>query len=185
MRISKTDDVATDRVWLVWHTPALLQPGDAELDLLSSALSDGKDSRLYKALVHDQRIATDVSARQSSQAFESFFVIEATASDGHTADELVKAIDDVLIEARKTGISKDEIEVGLTSYEVGFFSGLTTIQGKADTLNNYNIRTGDPGYLAKDLDRYRKATDDGVTAALRTHLVPDKRLILSIGPEAK
>ena len=68
---------------------------------------------------------------------------------------------------------------------MGFFGGLTSIQGKADLLNGYQTVKGDPGYLAKDLARYQAATADTVNAAFAKWLPPDKRLILTFGPEAK
>ncbi len=184
-RVRATDDVPFEKVWLVWHTPALYAAADAELDLLSSALSSGKDSRLYKALVHEQQIAQDVSAQQSSSALESLYVITAQAAAGHTGDELVRAIDAVLAEARTRPITQAELELGRTAYEVQFFGSITSIQGKADLLNGYVTRTDDPGYLARDLARYRAATVEGVNQALSTWLPPDRRLVLTIGPEAK
>ena len=50
---------------LAWQSPRHFAPGDAELDLLASVLAHGKASRLYKALVYDQKIAQNVSARQA------------------------------------------------------------------------------------------------------------------------
>ena len=184
-RVRVADDVPFEKVWLVWHSPALYAPDDAELDLLSSALTSGKDSRLYKALVHQQQIAQDVSAYQSSSALESLYVITAQASAGHTGEELVRAIDAVLAEARSAPITAAEIEVGKTAYEVQFFRSIASIQGKADLLNGYVTRTGEAGYLAPDLARYRSATVEGVNKALTTWLPPDRRLVLTIGPETK
>lgn len=184
-RLRFADKVPFDKVWVAWTTPALFEPGDAELDLLAGALSSGKESRLYAALVHDQQIAQDVSAYQSSAAWQSTFVITATAAAGHTGDELVAAIDRVLADTRQRGITATEVEVGRTEFEVGFFGGLTSIQGKADLLNSYHTRTGDPGYLTKDLARYQNATAEAVNAAFVQWLPPDKRLVLTFGPEAK
>ncbi len=180
--VRAVDDVPFEKVWLVWHTPALFQPGDAELDLLSSALASGKDSRLYKALVHEQQIAQDVTAYQSSAGYSSLFVVSATASAGHGGAELVAAIDAVLGEVATRPITDAEVEVGRTAYEVQFFGSIATIQGKADLLNNYNTRTHDPGYLAKDLARYQAATAAGVNSAHKEWLPPDRRLVLTIGP---
>ncbi len=180
--VRATDRVPFEKVWLAWRTPAVLQPGDADLDLLSSALTDGKESRLYKALVRDQKIAQDVTAYQGSAAYESLYTIEATAAAGHTADELIVAIDKVLADARESGITADEVALGQTSYEVQFFGALSTISGKADMLNNYFVRTGDPGFMAKDLARYRAATAVTVTAALRTWIPVGHRVALIIGP---
>ncbi len=184
-RVVVTDKVPFEKVWVVWPTPAVLERGDADLDLLASALAAGKESRLYAALVHDLQLAQEVSAYQGSQAWQSLFVISATASEGHTGAELVAAIDKVLGETVKSGITQREVEVGRTAFEVGFFNNLATIQGKADLLNGYNVRTGDPGYLGKDLARYKVATTETVAAALRTWLPPDKRLVLTFVPEVK
>src|SRR5262245_8443603 len=52
-----TDRVQLSRLFLAWHTPALLKPGDAEMDIISNLLSGGKNSRLYKRLVYDLQIA--------------------------------------------------------------------------------------------------------------------------------
>ena len=77
-------------------------------------------------------------------------------ASGHTADELVSAIDAVLAKVRKSGMSAEDVDIARTSYEVNFFGALQTIAGKADLLSNYQGLTGDPGYLAKDLARYRE-----------------------------
>ena len=80
-----TDRVQLPRLYLAWHTPALLKPGDAALDIVSNLLTGGKNSRLYKRLVYDMQIAQDVQAVQQSQALGSNFVIVATARPGRVA----------------------------------------------------------------------------------------------------
>lgn len=184
-RLRFADKVPFDKVWVVWPTPALFEPGDADLDLLASALAAGKESRLYTALVHDLQLAQDVTAYQGSQAWQSTFVISATASEGHTGEELVAAIDKVLAETLRAGVTDNEVEVGRTAYEVQFFGNISSIQGKADLLNSYNTRTGDPGYLPTDLGRYKTATAVSVNAAFAKWLPPDKRLVVTFGPEVK
>jgi predicted Zn-dependent peptidase len=184
-RVRATDDVPFEKVWIAWPSPKLFAPGDAELDLLPQALTSGKDSRLYRLLVHEKQIAQDVSAAQASQNLQSLYMIVATAAEGHTAAELVAAIDEELAKARKDGITADEVAVAKTAYEVGFWEGLTTIAAKADRMQSYLRLLGEPDGLAKDLARYRGATAESVTKALRDYLPPDKRVILEIVPEAK
>src|SRR5690606_37524538 len=79
VRETLADQVQLPRIYLAWLTPALLTPGDAELDMLSGILTGGKNSRLYKRLVFDMQIAQDVSAAQYSSLAGSMYVIEATA----------------------------------------------------------------------------------------------------------
>ena len=82
-RLLLVDRVELPRLYLAWRTPPLYAPGDAECDLLAEILGGGKSSRLYRALVHDRQIATDVSAGQSSHELSSSFGIVATAAPGH------------------------------------------------------------------------------------------------------
>ena len=83
-RLVMEDRVELPRLYLSWRTSSLFAPGDAELDVLATILSSGKSSRLYRELVHDRQIATDVSAGQGSREIAGSFSIVATAAPGHT-----------------------------------------------------------------------------------------------------
>jgi predicted Zn-dependent peptidase len=171
-----------ERVYLVWPTPAVYAPGDSELDLASHALAGGKDSRLYKRLVHDKQIAQDVSAVQQSFALQSLYMVTATVAPGHTADEVIAEIDAVMADVRANGFTDEEITIAKTQFEVGFYGALGTIQGKADLLNSYWVNRGDPDWLAEDLARFTTPTAVQVAEAVRTHLPVGRRLSLRVGP---
>lgn len=180
--VRKADAVPDARVWIAWITPELYADGDADMDILSSVLSDGKESRLYSRLVRDLKIARDVEAYQFSQRLHGQFIIEATAAEGHTTDELVAEIDKVLAELRAAGPTAEELEIARINYEAGFFDGLQTIAAKADRLGSYNTLTGDPGYIDEDLARYRALTQESVTRAAQTWLPADRRVVLHVTP---
>ncbi len=151
---------------------------------MSSVLADGKESRLYYRLVKELAIAKDVTSYQRSGQLGSLYVIQATAAKGHTTDELVAEIDKVLAEVVGAKIPTDEeLRATRASYEVGYWDAIETIGSKADLLNNYNMFTGDPGFLAKDLQRYHDATPASVVAATRD-VVSKPRVVLHIWPEA-
>ena len=86
------DRVELPRLYIAWHSPALFADGDAELDLVADVLANGKTSRLYRALVYEQRIATEVAASQNSRELGSFFQVVATAAPGRTLAEVERAI---------------------------------------------------------------------------------------------
>jgi zinc protease len=67
VRIFFEDRVEVPRLYLAWLTPAMFAEGDADLDLATDLLANGKTSRLFRRLVFDERIATDVSAAQNSR----------------------------------------------------------------------------------------------------------------------
>ena len=179
--IRKTDDVPHDKVWLAWHSPALYATGDAELDTLSSILTSGKDSRLYRALVEEQQIAQDVSAYQVSMLLGSFYVIEATAVEGQDPDALVAAIDEAVAGLKTEGVTDEEVSLAKTNWEASFYRRMLTISSKANQLNQYYVQTGDTGFIGKDLARFMDVSPEGVATALQG--LGSGRVVLHIGPE--
>jgi zinc protease len=181
--LRKTDDVPHDKVWLAWHSPALYADGDADLDVLSSVLSAGKDSRLYLALVKDKQIAKDIEAYQVSMLLGSFYVVEATASKGHTTDELVAEIDALLASVVADGPTDEEVTIAKTNWEAKFYRSLQSISTKSNQLNQYYIQTGNTDYIGTDLGRYLAVTAASVKSVAADTLVSG-RVQLHVTPEA-
>src|SRR3954465_3490028 len=98
VRLVLEDRVELPRLYMAWHSPALFADGDAEMDLAGDLLANGKTSRLYRALVYDQRLAVDVSGYQSSRELGGFFLLVATAAPGRTLAELSTQIDRIIQE---------------------------------------------------------------------------------------
>jgi zinc protease len=188
VRLVLEDRVELPRLYLAWHSPALFADGDAELDLIAEVLSSGKTSRLYRALVYEQRIATEVAASQNSREAGSFFQIVATAAPGRTLAEVERAIAKEMASLIDRGPREDELERCLAQAEAHFLFRLQTVGGfggKSDQLNAYNTFFGDPGYFAKDLERYRSATPAALREAAATHLRGSGRIMLSVVPRGR
>lgn len=164
------DNIGLPRIYLAWHSPALFEPGDAELDLFSSIASDGKSSRLFKALVYDQRVAKDVSASQVSQKLGSLFVIQVTAAPGETIDSVYRALMPALSAALARPPSDDELERAKNHYKKGFYERIESVSSRASTLASYYLYAGRADYFDEDLARYVKATPSGVHEAARKSL---------------
>jgi zinc protease len=183
-----TDNVTLPRLYLAWLTPRFYAPGDAALDITSSVLTGGKNSRLYKRLVYDMQIAQDVSAFQQSAALGSSFLIVATARSGHTAAELQKVIDEELDRLRREGPSAREVQRAINQMEASFYERMGRIGsfgGKADQLNAYAFAGGGPDYFAEDLARYTALSPADVQSAAIRWLPADRRVELVVEPEVK
>jgi zinc protease len=187
VRLVLEDRVELPRLYLAWHSPALFGDGDAELDLVAEVLSSGKTSRLYRALVYEQRIATEVAASQNSREAGSFFQIVATAAPGRTLAEVERAIAREMAALIERGPTAAELERCLAQAEAHFLFRLQTVGGfggKSDQLNAYNMFLGDPGYFELDLERYRAATPALLREAAATHL-SSGRVMLSVVPRGR
>jgi zinc protease len=187
-RLVLEDRVELPRVYLTWHSPALFDEGDAEMDLVGDLLANGKTSRLYRTLVYDERIALDVGAVQASREITGFFMFVATAAPGRSLDEIVARIDHEVARFSSDGPSDQEMDRVRTQAEAHFVYRLQTVGGfggKSDQLNSYNVFRGDPGYFSADLARYRGATSQSLRAVARRYLRSDGRVALSIVPRGR
>jgi zinc protease len=187
-RLVLEDRVELPRLYFAWHTPAMFQPGDADLDLAADLLANGKTARLYRTLVYDQRIALDVSAAQQSREIGGFFVLAVTAAPGASLTDLEAAVDAEIRALAAGGPTISEMERAEAQAEAQFLYHLQTVGGfggKSDQLNAYNVLCGDPGYFARDLDRYRLATRETVREAAATYLGSDRRVALSVVPRGR
>jgi zinc protease len=188
LKLVLEDRVELPRLYMAWHSPALFADGDAELDLVAEVLASGKTSRLYRALVYEQRIATEIAASQNSRELGSFFQIVATAAPGRTLAEVERAIMKEIATLLDRGPAESELERCLAQAEAHFLFRLQTVGGfggKSDQLNAYNVFLGDPGYFGRDLDRYRQATAERLRSAAIRYLQPSARIVLSVVPRGR
>lgn len=165
------DRVPQDRIYKVWNVPAF---GDADvelLDILSDVLSSGKSSRLYKRLVYDDQIATDVSAGNYTSQLGGAFLITATAQPGGDLAAVEQAIDEELQRVLDRGVRRDELERSKTGQRVSFIRGLERVGGfggKSDILALSEVYYGSPeGHEASQARVIRASARDVQAAARR------------------
>ena len=188
VRIYFEDRVELPRLYLAWITPAMFGEGDADLDLAADLLANGKTSRLYKRLVFEERVATDVSATQNSREMAGYMQLTATAAPGHALGELERAILEEIARLVADGPTDDDIVCGRVQAEAQFVFRLQTVGGfggKSDQLNAYNVFLGDPDYFDRDQQRYHDVTKTSIQDTLGRYLDPDRRVTLSIVPHGR
>lgn len=188
MRLMLADRIEAPRLYMAWHSPAMFAAGDADLDVAADLLGNGKTSRLYRSLVYERRIATDVAAVQASREMAGFFQVIATAAPGHDLAEIERAVVDEIDRLADDGPSAPELERGHVQAEAQFLYRLQTVGGfggKSDQLNAYNTFLGTPWFFDQDLARYRAVTAGTMTLALSTWVAQRPRVTLSVVPRGR
>ena len=180
-KVQLEDRVSLERVYLVWPSAPMFAPGDAELDLLASVLG-GKSGRLYKKLVYDARIAQSVEVGQQSGPLSSLFQVVVTMKPGHKAAEAVPLVDEELAKVRSELVSAAELDKAKNGYESQFVFSLMSGQRRAEVLNSYAYFAGDPGFIDKDLERYRAVGADGLRVWAKKTIVPG-RVVVTVSPK--
>lgn len=182
-RVTYTDKVQYPRLTLVYHSPAMFKPGDAELDIASAILGEGKSSRLYKRLVIEEKLATDVSAAQVSGYLGSYFQVEVTALPDAPRDRVEQVTEEVLAAFAKDGPTAAEVQRQKTAVEFERVSDLESLLNRADKLNEYQFHFGDPNGFERDLNRYRTATVEAIKEWAAKIIKPNGKLVMWVLPD--
>ena len=155
------DRVPQARVHLVWNVPGVAEADADRLGLVSDILSSGKTSRLYKRLVYEDQIATDVAAYNAAFEIAGLFVIQATAKPGQDLTEVESALREELQRLIDEGPTTEEVERAKTQYRSDFVRGIERIGGfggKSDILAQGMVYGGTPGHYKTQLERVDAAT---------------------------
>ena len=182
------DRVELPRLYLSWHSPAMFAADDAELDLAADVLAHGKTSRLYRQLVYERRLATDVSSYQHSRELSGLFQVACTAAADVSLPTLEQAVTEAIQGLGDAGPTAVELARAEAQTEAQFVYRLQTVGGfggKSDQLNAYNVFKSNPGFFDADLERYQSVTGAGMAAAVRRWLVGQPRVALSLVPRGR
>ncbi len=167
------DRVPQARIYKVWNIPGWNTADGDYLTLVSNVLSSGKTSRLFKRLVYDEEIATDVSASLDLREIGGLFVIEASARPGTDLSRVEKAVDEELARFLATGPTAAEVRRVKTQYRAGFIRGVERIGGfggKSDVLAQGEVFAGRPDFYQVRLDRVARATAPQLLASAKRWL---------------
>jgi zinc protease len=182
------DRVHLPRVYMAWRSARQYTEGDADMEVLAGVLGGGKTSRLYKRLVYEERIAQDVSAFQNGSELEGSFFVIVTAKPGTQLAALERGVREEVDRLAREGVTGEERARTMNHIESEMVRALERVGGfggKADRLNEYLTFAGDPGYVTRDLERYRRVTAERVAAAARSRLMDVPGVVLSVVPHGR
>lgn len=186
--LTMEDNVKLPRIYISWLTTQHFTDDEAALDILANILSRGKNSRLYKALVYDKKISQDVNAFNNSAEISGSFMIVSTAKPGISLKEIEDVINSEIDKIKDEGVTDKELELSKNEIEANFIYRLQNLGGfggRTDQLNRYNVFTGDPGFFNKDLERYKKVSNQDIKRVANQYLKQVGKVVLSVVPKGK
>ena len=159
-RLVMQDRVPQARLYKAWTMPRYGTLASNRLDLVAGILSEGKTSRLYKRLVYDEQIASDVNAFAFPMEIAGIFGVIATALPGHTLAELDAAIEEEIAAFLDEGPSDEELHRMVASRRAAFIRGIERVGGfggKSDQLARNETYLDDPDFYKTTLARWNEA----------------------------
>ncbi len=178
------DRVPQARIFKVWNVPQWGTKENEYLNLAASVLAYGKTSRLYKRLVYDEQVATNVSAYVDDMEIAGQFYIDVTAKPGQDLSKIEKAIDEELASLIKNGPTEKELQRVKTQYFAGFIRGIERIGGfggKSDILASNTTYGGTPDHYKTTISNIESATVKDVKETAAAWL-SDGVFILEVHP---
>lgn len=179
------DNIQLPAVIIAYRIPAQGTPEYYALNVLTTALSGGQSSRLYKELVDRQKIALQVGAYPFALEDPGIFMIFSIASMGRTPEEMEAAIDAEIEKVQREYLSDKELEKAMNQIEKDYADQIKTSMGKAMALANYYLFFGDANLINTEFERYKKVTKEDVKKAAATYLKKENRVVLYYLPKAK
>jgi predicted Zn-dependent peptidase len=176
------DRVRFPRLYLVWHSPAAYQQGDADMDVLGSVLADRNTGRLVERLVLKDKLASQVQVYQDSRELGSEFHIEVTAAEGAELSRIKSVVVEEIERLKKDGPTAAELARVKASIEAGFLRQKENLDRRADMLNAYYAAYGEANSFERDLARRLAPTAESVTRWARAVLT-EGRLDLRVLPQ--
>ena len=168
--------VQLPRIYRLYHLPRMGAPDWIFSDLLTTVLAGDKASRLDRALVHEKQIAQDVAAYVLPTESTGMLLMQATAKDGVSIDDIEGALDDEVARLVRDGITDDELTRAKTRAEVEYAHQIENYDSRADLIGMLATYFGDADIVSTWLEPYAAATATDLTDTAARYLTPNNRV---------
>jgi zinc protease len=158
------------RLTIVFPTVEQYNKDAYALDYLGELLSNGKKTPLYKILVKDKKLTSNVSARNGSQELAGRFEISVTANPGISLAEVEKSIFEAFDLFEKEGFSNEDLLRLKARNETGFYGSFSSILSKSFTLGQYQMFKEDPKYYATDFAAAQAVTPEDIKNVFQKYI---------------
>ncbi len=170
-------DVSSPNLMITYHVPAADSADYYPLTLLEAILSGGKSSRLYRSLIDQKQLATELYVSMPTTFDPNLFTIYTVAQEGVTADRLERTIYEELDKIIKDGVTDRELQKVKNQKRVQLFRQLETINGKANDLGTYELFFGDFRRLFTAPEALGKVTKEDIQRVARQYFIKPNRTV--------
>ncbi|THD69559.1 insulinase family protein [Robertkochia marina] len=166
-----------------YRTPGFGHKDAYVLNMISTYLSDGRSSKLYKKLVDDQKQALQVAAFNLEQEDYGIYLVFALPLGDTSLETLEQEIEEEIQALRTDLISEKEFQKLQNKFEADFISSNSSIQGIANSLARYHMLYGDTNLINSQIDIYRKITREDIQNVAIKYLMPQQKAVIEYLPE--
>lgn len=165
-----------------YRTPSMKTRDARVLELISTLLSDGKSSRLYKKIVDEKKMALQIGSFSFNQEDYGSYILFGLPLGDISTESILKEIDEEIIKLQTELISERELQKLQNKIENEYVNKNATIEGIAESLATYYLLFGDVNLVNTDIESYRTITREEIRDTAKKYLNPNQRVILDYIP---
>jgi len=169
---------------VAYHQPGIQDPDYAVYEVLSSLLSEGRSSRLYRSLVQDKKLAVEASGFSGfpGEKYPGLFLFYIVAAPGHSNAEVERALEGEIARLQNELPTREELEGVKRRSRANLLRQMDDNAEMADQLARMQGLTGDWRNLFRQLERIAAVTPEDVQRVSRKTFTPDNRTVATIEP---
>ncbi|MTI21450.1 insulinase family protein [Fulvivirga sp. RKSG066] len=182
-------DVVYDKIQLpaviqAYHMPAQGTDDYYALNMLSTLLSGGQSSRMYKKLVDEDQKALQVLAIPFGSEDPGLYLTFGLANMGVSLEDLEEGMDEEIEKVQNELITEKEFQKIRNQVENNIVSGNSTVTGIAENLANYHVYFGDANLINTEIEKYMDVTREDIKNVANKYLNRNNRVVLYYLPES-
>lgn len=178
-RFYHEDNFATaPQLNMVWPTVEEYNPDAYALDFLAEILSDGKKAPLYKILVKEKNLTSNVAAWNRSQELAGALRISINANQGVPLDSIESSIYEAFKLFEAEGVTENDIAQVKAKIETDFYNAISSVFNKTFQIAYYNTFAGSPDFIENDVANIQAVTKEDVMRVYNSY-IKDKPFILT------
>jgi len=165
-----------------YRTPSMKSRDARVLDMISTYLSDGKSSKLYKKIVDDKKMALQIGAFSYSQEDYGMYILYGMPQGETKTSAILSEMDEEIVKLQNDLISEKDLQKLKNKYDNNYVSSNSTIEGIAENLASYYLLYGDVNLINTENAMYNSITREEIREIAKKYLNPNQRLVLDYVP---
>ena len=183
--IAYDSNIQIPAIMAAYRTPSFKERDAYVLGMISSYLSGGKSSKLYKKIVDEKKMALQVGAINQSQEDYGTYIVYGLPLGDNSLESLLVEIDDELVKVQTELMTERDYQKLQNKFENNFVNSNSSISGIANSLARYYMLYDDVNLINNEINIYRSITREEIQAVAKKYLNPNQRLELEYLPEEK
>lgn len=179
------DNIQLPAVIQAYHIPAQGTDDYYALNMLTTLLSSGQSSRMYKAVVDKEQKAVQVGSFPLALEDPGLFLNFGIANAGIDPKDLESSMQEQINKVKNELITENEFQKIRNQIEADFVSSNSTVNGIAESLANYHVYFGDANLINTELERYMKVTREDIQRVAKEYLDDNNRVVLYYLPKSQ